>query len=177
MLDKMQKRPYSLEEPSEHWAQKFASVKKIIESVFGDKALQIEHIGSTSFGIKAKPLLDVMVVVKDINDITAEKEAMTKFGYLWEDGYIAPDSSFIYKLDGERKIENIHIVSPGHYKVDEFVLKRDYFLAHPAKAKEYETLKVRLKEQFPDDYPSYRAGKKEFLDETDGLAKEWRDNK
>lgn len=176
MLDKNQKRPYSIEDPSDIWAQKFDEVKVILASVFKDKALTIEHIGSTSIGIKAKPLLDICVIVKDINDITEEKDAMKKFGYLWEDGYIAPDSSFIYKLDGDRKIENIHVVPPGHYKIDEFILKRDYFRSHPDKAREYEDLKVKLNEQHPDDYPAYRAGKAAFLLEIEKLAKEWRES-
>lgn len=174
MLDKNQKRPYSLEEPNDSWTKKFDEVKKIIESVFGDKVLTIEHVGSTSLDIKAKPLLDVLVVVKDINDISSEKEQMTKFGYLWEDEYIAPDSCFIYKLDGHRKIENIHVIASGHYKIDHFVLQRDYFKAHPDKLKEYEELKIHLNELHPDDYPSYRAGKHEFLDNIELLAKKWR---
>jgi GrpB-like predicted nucleotidyltransferase (UPF0157 family) len=177
MLDKFQKRPYSLEEPSDYWVNKFSEVRKIIESVFGDKALAIEHVGSTSLGIKAKPLLDVLIIVRNINDIFEEKEKMKEFGYLWEDEYIAPDTSFIYKLDGERKIENIHICEASHYKVDYFILKRDYFRAHPDKLKEYETLKVKLNEKFPEDYPAYRAGKEDFLENIYILAKEWRDKK
>ncbi len=173
MLDKNQKRPYSLEDPSDYWVKKFSEVKEILKSVFREKATMIEHIGSTSIGIKAKPLLDVLVVVKDIRDIFKEKEKMKEFGYLWEDEYIAPDTAFIYKLDGDRKIENIHVVPPGHYKIDEFVLKRDYFRAHPDKAKEYEDLKIKLNEQHPNDYPAYRAGKAAFLLEIEKLAKEW----
>lgn len=177
MLDKMQKRPYSLDDPSDYWSNKFKEVKKTIESVFGDKAIAIEHVGSTSLGIKAKPLLDILVIVKDINDIFEEKEKMKEFGYLWEDNYIAPDTSFIYKLDGERKIENIHIVEPESFKIDHLLLQRDYLRAHPEKLKEYEELKTKLNEKFPDDYPSYRAGKKDFLDNIEILAKEWRDSK
>lgn len=170
----MQKRPYSLEEPSDYWTNKFKEVKKIIESVFGEKVVALEHVGSTSLGIKAKPLLDILVIVKDGNSIHEEKDAMKAFGYEWEDDYIAPETTCIYKLDGDRKIENIHIVPPGHYKIDDFILKRDYFLSHPEKAKEYEDLKVFLNKQFPDDYPSYRAGKKDFLDSIEVLAKEWK---
>jgi GrpB-like predicted nucleotidyltransferase (UPF0157 family) len=177
MLDRMQKRPYSLEDPSDYWTNKFKEVKKILDSVFDEKALSIDHVGSTSLGIKAKPLLDILVIVKDIKDIFEEKEKMKEFGYFWEDEYIAPDTSFIYKLDGERKIENIHIVPPGHFKVDYFLLKRDYFLAHPQKLKEYEDLKAELNKKFPDDYPAYRAGKEDFLENIYTLAKEWRDNK
>jgi len=179
MLDKMQKRPYSLEDPSDFWANKFNEVKKTLESVFGDKAITIEHVGSTSFGIKAKPLLDVAVIVKDINDISNEKEEMGKRGYFWVDDYFATSMVTIYKLDEEnkRKIENIHVFPEGHTEIDRFVLKRDYFLAHPEKMKEYEDLKMRLNQQFPEDYISYRIGKNDFLENIQVLAKEWKENK
>lgn len=173
----MQKRPYSLEEPGEHWVNKFNEVKNILESVFRDKIISIDHVGSTSYGVKAKPLLDILVVVKDINDILTEKEKMTEFGYLWQDEYIDPDTSFIYKLDGERKIENIHVVPSGHFKIDYFLLEKEYFLAHPNALKEYENLKINLNKQFPDDYPAYRAGKNDFLQNILKLAKEWRGSK
>jgi len=177
MLDKMQKRPYSLEDPSDYWSNKFNEVKKILESVFGDKALAIEHVGSTSLGIKAKPLLDILLIVKDIKDIFNEKEKMKDFGYLWEDDYIEPNTTFIYKLQDDKKVENIHICPKGHFKIDQFLFIRDYFLAHPEKLKEYEDLKVKLNEDFPDDYPSYREGKDQFLKDVQKLAEEWKENK
>lgn len=173
----MQKRPYSLEEPGDFWEHKFEEVKRIIKSAFGDKIISIDHVGSNSFGIKAKPLLDILVVVKDINDLPEEKVAMEKFGYSWEDNYIEQDSVFFYKLEGERKIENIHVMSVGHQKIDQFLLTKEYFLAHPDALKEYEDLKISLNRQFPDDYPAYRAGKNDFLQNILRLAREWRDNK
>lgn len=139
--------------------------------------IAIEHVGSTSLGIKAKPLLDILVIVKDVKDIFKEKEKMKEYGYLWEDNYIAPDTSFIYKLDGERKIENIHVCEQNSFKVNHFILQRDYLRAHPERLKEYENLKEELNKKFPDDYPSYRAGKKDFLDNIEVLAKKWKDNK
>lgn len=171
----MQKRPYSLEDPNDSWAQKFADVKKILESVFGEKIISVDHIGSNSFGIKAKPLLDILIVVKDIKDLVKEKAAMEHIGYSWEDNYIEQDSVFFYKLEGERKIENIHVMSLGHQKIDQFLLTKEYFLAHPEVLQEYEQLKINLNKQFPDDYPSYRAGKNDFLQNILKLAKEWKD--
>ncbi len=172
MLDKMQKRPYSLEAPNDSWVKKFDSVREILKSVFGDKVLRIEHIGSNSFAIRAKPLLDVLVVVKDIDDIAFEKQKMTEFGYLWEDNYIAPDTVFVYKLEGERKIENIHVVPEGHREAEKFLITKKYFLDHPEALKEYEDLKIKLNEDFPEDYPAYRAGKNDFLQNILKLARE-----
>lgn len=168
----MQKRPYSLEEPNDSWAEKFNEVKGIIESVFGDKILSIHHIGSNSYGIKAKPLLDILVLVKDINNIAEEKNKMVGLGYLWEDNYIAPETSFVYKLEGDKKIENIHVVPVGHREAEKFLITKEYFISHPEKLKEYEDLKVELNSRFPDDYPAYRAGKNDFLQEVLKLAKE-----
>lgn len=174
MLDKNQKRPYTLEEPSDYWAKKFGEVKAMIESAFGDKALSIDHVGSNAFGIKAKPLLDVLVVVSDLQDLAAEKAAMEQFGYSWQDNYIEVDSVFFYKLDGDRKIENIHVLAQGNQKIDHFLMSKEYFLAHPESLREYEELKVRLNKEFPDDYVAYRTGKNEFLQNILRLAREWK---
>ncbi|MEZ4103651.1 MAG: hypothetical protein R3B55_03855 [Candidatus Paceibacterota bacterium] len=74
-----------------------------------------------------------MVVVKDINDIFKEKEKMKRIWLLWEDNYIAPDTSFIYKLEGGRgrkkNRKTFMLFLPGHFKINHFILQRDYFLA------------------------------------------------
>lgn len=71
--------------------------------MFGSKALQIEHIGSTSVpGMKAKPLIDILVVVQRMEPFTSEREEMTRLGYKSKDNYIQPDSILFYKEDEDQ---------------------------------------------------------------------------
>lgn len=172
----MQKKPYSLEDPSEVWDRKFDELKNIMMNVFADKIVSIDHIGSNSYGIKAKPVLDVLVVVKDISDINQEKNEMEKYGYLSQDNYVYENSGFLYKMEDGNKVENIHVLGVGHDKIDQYLISKEYFATHPDALKEYEDLKIRLNKEFPDDYPAYRAAKSDFLQNILRLAREWKNN-
>lgn len=59
-------REYSIEEYSPIWVEKFTVIQKVIQNIFGNKALQIEHVGSTSMvGMKSKPIIDVLIIVEN----------------------------------------------------------------------------------------------------------------
>jgi GrpB-like predicted nucleotidyltransferase (UPF0157 family) len=165
-LDKNIKRKYSLSEYDPNWVNKFNLIKEFLLSVFGDKAIKIEHVGSTSIpGMKAKPLIDILVVVEKMEDFSLQKEQMIKAGYEWGENYIAPNTLIFFKLgtDGD-KLENIHVCQSGAPKERQFLIMRDYFRLHPRKAKEYSDLKEKNVKLHPEDYPMYRALKAPFLE-------------
>lgn len=54
----------------ENWIKSYVDECKVMGEIFGDEIIQFEHFGSTSVpGIKAKPVIDMMVLVKDIDQI------------------------------------------------------------------------------------------------------------
>jgi GrpB-like predicted nucleotidyltransferase (UPF0157 family) len=53
----------------------------------------------------------------------------------------------------------------------ERLLFRDYLIEHPDSAKEYEIIKVRLAENFPNDRVTYTEAKTEFIVKVTQLAK------
>jgi GrpB-like predicted nucleotidyltransferase (UPF0157 family) len=178
ILDKNKKRPYHFSDYDSEWVNKFESIKNYLENVFGTKALYIEHIGSTSIpGMKAKPIIDVLVVVDKMEDFLEEKNKMINMGYEWGENYIAPNSLifFIEGSDGE-KTENIHVIEKGSHKEKQFIVMRDYLRSHPEKAKEYSELKQKNKELYPDDYPAYRLAKNDFLIALEKEAYDWFDS-
>ena len=176
--DKIHKRKYSIETYDPQWVIQFENIKRTIEKVFGSKALDVQHVGSTSIpGMKSKPLIDVLVIVKDMESFTSEKAKMQRLGYEWGENYIEPNSLLFFKtIHGDQKIENIHVLTEGSSKTVQFVSTRDYMRTHPERALEYSNLKEHLKQEFPDDYTAYRAGKQTFLEETERLTKEWLKN-
>ncbi|MDB5204759.1 MAG: hypothetical protein JWP09_787 [Candidatus Taylorbacteria bacterium] len=178
-LDKNIKRKYLFSEYDPNWVNKFGSIKNFLSGIFGDKALQIEHVGSTSIPeMKAKPLIDVLIIVKDIKDLSQETLEMVDAGYEWGENYIAPDTLIFFKLgpDGE-KLENIHVCEQDTPKVKQFLIMRDFFRTFPEKAKSYSDLKETNAQKYPTDYPAYRAAKKPFLDEMEKEAYEWAKSK
>ena len=52
-----------------NWKELFRSEKDLLNSLVGEHVVDIQHIGSTAIdGIAAKPLLDILVGVKSMED-------------------------------------------------------------------------------------------------------------
>jgi GrpB-like predicted nucleotidyltransferase (UPF0157 family) len=65
------------------WPAKFERHASTIARVLGSSALQIEHIGSTSVpGLAAKPIIDILVVLKDSADESAYLPQLEAAGYI-----------------------------------------------------------------------------------------------
>lgn len=175
MLDKNIKRKYYFEDYDQDWVKRFSEIKSLLQSVFGDKALKIEHIGSTSIpGMKAKPLIDVLVTVQKMEEFLEQRKKLVSMGYGWGENYIAPHTQLFFKMaeDGS-KTENIHICESGSLKEKQFLVMRDFFRAFPEKAKEYSDLKAKNQALYPDDYPAYRKAKEPFLQKIEKEAYFW----
>lgn len=174
-LDKTIKRKYSISDYDPHWKYTFSIIKDFLWSVFGDKAIQIEHVGSTSVeGMKAKPLIDILIIVEKMEVFQMQKDIMVNAGYEWGENYIAPNTIIFFKLgpDGE-KLENIHVCEKGSAKARQFIVMRDYLRTHPEKVQEYSELKEKNVTLYPDDYPAYREAKAPFLKQLEKEAYEW----
>lgn len=175
ILDKNEKRKYHFSDYDPNWVNEFNSIKYFLSEVFKEKAVLIEHIGSTSIpGMKAKPIIDVLVVVEKIEDFLEEREKMISNGYLWEEEYIGPNTQLFYKTaeDGS-KTENIHICEKDSPKEKQFLVMRDFFRTFSEKAKEYSDLKEKNQLLYPDDYPAYREAKASFLEKIEQEAYSW----
>ena len=175
MLDKNIQRPYLFQDYDPSWILIFESIKEKIENIFTEKALSIDHVGSTSIpGMKAKPIIDVLIIVEKIEPFIEEKKEMESLGYKWGENYIEPNTIIFFKeKENGEKTENIHVCEKGSPKAIQFIQTRDYLRIHPERAKAYGELKENLKKQYPNDYPAYRAGKQSFLDETERLTYVW----
>jgi GrpB-like predicted nucleotidyltransferase (UPF0157 family) len=174
-LDKNIKRKYSFLPYDPNWVTKFESIKETLTPIFGDKAIQIEHMGSTSIpGMMAKPLIDILIIVKNVHDLSEQIEKMTETGYECGENYIAPNTLIFFKLgpDGE-KLENIHVCEADSFKAKQFLTMRNFLRAFPEKAKTYSDLKAMNFNKYPEDYPAYRSAKKPFLDQIEKEAYEW----
>lgn len=75
--------PITLVEYDPSWSDLFEQEANRIRSVLGNKALQIEHVGSTSVpGLCAKPIIDMLLVVKDSADELSYVPALESAGYI-----------------------------------------------------------------------------------------------
>ena len=66
----------------ENWPLKFSQEASKLRELYKSELIDIHHIGSTSVPqLKAKPIIDIMPVVKDISMVDPYNEAMKEIGY------------------------------------------------------------------------------------------------
>ena len=74
--------PVTLAEPDPEWAGWYAEEESRIRQALGVRALQIEHVGSTSVpGLAAKPVIDIVLAVADSADEAAYVPDLEAAGY------------------------------------------------------------------------------------------------
>lgn len=167
-------RKYYFTQYDDVWVKKYKKLENILLSIWR-KALSIDHIGSTSIpGMSAKPVIDVLITVNKMENFKEERGKMIELGFTCLENYIAPKSLNFYQTGGEdNKINNIHVCEIGSQHQRRFIIMRDYFRAHPGKAKIYSDLKQKNRDENPNNYVLYRNAKKEFLDREEQKAYQW----
>lgn len=59
-----------LEQHNSKWKKLFEKEKKSLKNVFGDEAIDIQHIGSTAIsGIQSKPIIDIAIMIKNHKNV------------------------------------------------------------------------------------------------------------
>ena len=81
-----------------------------IAGAMGDAFLRVEHIGSTAIpGIVAKPVVDLMPVVRSIEVVDERREAIEALGYRWRGEFgITGRRYCVLERDGLR-LFHVHI--------------------------------------------------------------------
>jgi GrpB-like predicted nucleotidyltransferase (UPF0157 family) len=160
-------KEYTLEAYSSEWIDRFMTIQTILEDIFKENMLQIEHVGSTSIvGMTAKPIIDVLVVIQSFNRLDKFVLKMISCGYVPKKDHITENSFFFSKDVNGIRMENIHVFPEGHPHIADLLDKRDYLRTHPEEVKHYMSLKIELAQKYPDDYIAYRRHKDQYLDYT-----------
>jgi GrpB-like predicted nucleotidyltransferase (UPF0157 family) len=157
------------------WPEMFGAESAKIAGVFGRELVAIHHIGSTSVpGLSAKPIIDIMPVVRDIERVAEFNPAMVRLGYEPRGEYGIPGRCYFIKGGDENRSHHVHTFGLNHAEVARHLDFRDYLRAHPAITGQYAALKERLARQFPHDIQGHMAGKDAFIREIICKAQEWR---
>jgi GrpB-like predicted nucleotidyltransferase (UPF0157 family) len=138
----------------------------------------IYHIGSTSVpDIKAKPILDFVMEVKDIEKLIQEAHKLEGIGYVSRGEYGIPGRQFFTKDTNGERTHHLHVFQQGHPDIERHLVFRDYLRANPEAAREYEILKEQLAERFPDQSNKYTEAKSNFILSMDEVARYWLEQK
>lgn len=148
------------------WALEFETQAARIRDAAGPLALGVEHIGSTAVaGLKAKPVIDILVGVREIDDGLKLREPMARLGYDYA-GDQGITEHHVFGLDAKRT----HLVHVVVHEADQWralIAFRDRLRADRALRADYAALKADLAAR-SGSRAAYTRGKAAFVQANSG---------
>jgi len=145
-----------LSPPDPGWVKLYETERSRLSKIA--EIMAIEHIGSTAIqGIKAKPIVDIAAAVSVPADDINIRSALEQIGYTSRGEYGLPGRQF-FTL-GEPPRIHLHVVAEGSSHWRDWLDFRDYLIAHPDQALEYEKEKMRLAEKHKGNRAAYTQSK------------------
>jgi GrpB-like predicted nucleotidyltransferase (UPF0157 family) len=156
--------PVFLAEYDEDWPRQFEREERRIRGALGERALEVEHVGSTSVpGLAAKPVIDIALVVADSSDEPAYAPPLEAAGYVLR--VREPDWEQHRVFKGADPNVNLHVFSPGSREVERMVGFRNWLRANPADRELYLRTKRELAPQTWKYVQHYADAKTEVVEE------------
>ena len=106
----------------------------------------VEDIGSTAVLLRAKPIIDIQVVVPE-RDVPVAVDALRDLAYEHQGQGGVPGREYLITRPVQGPGVNVHVFAAGNSLSDDNRMIRDYLRAHPAAARKYEQVKERAVEQ------------------------------
>lgn len=163
--------PHSVE-----WADRYAKEAALVSRDLGDNQIALHHIGSTSIGpgMWAKPIVDMLDEVRDIEGVEASVPALEQRGWQHLGEYGIPGRRYLRKVDANRsRTHHLHIFQSDSGELDRHLAFRDYLRSHVHAAQAYSELKQRLAHEHPHDIEAYMDGKDALVKALEEAALEW----
>lgn len=153
------------------WQLKYEHEKQKIVAILDSNLLAVYHIGSTAVAnLAAKPIIDIMAVVRDLSLVDINKAAFEKIGYEFLGEFGIKGRRYLRK-GGDERTHQIHIFR--YDNLDEVIRHlafRDYLRVQNDVCAEYAKLKKALAVKFPYDIDGYCDGKDGFVKEYEQKA-------
>jgi GrpB-like predicted nucleotidyltransferase (UPF0157 family) len=163
-----------LEPFNSQWQQLASAEADQIAGSLPGEVLEAHHIGSTAIpGIKAKPIINFILVVRDLNSLDVHAYRLERLGYAPRGEHGIPGRRYLTKTTNGLRSYHLHAFQAGDPQVQRHILFRDYLRANSESAQEYNRLKEELARRFPNDRGAYTEGKTGFIQGIDEKAKLW----
>jgi GrpB-like predicted nucleotidyltransferase (UPF0157 family) len=159
---------------TEEWAQLFNNEEKLLREILNNEIVDIFHIGSTSVPAigYAKPIIDILIVVKNIGKVDLYNRELNRLGYVskGENGILGRR---YFPKGKENRTHHLHIFQIGNENIKNHLDFKEYLIKNPDEAKRYGDIKIELAKQFPENHYKYQAEKQEFVNELVKRVKDW----
>lgn len=158
--------PIILKEHRAEYADWYEEEQQNLTRLLAEFEIQrINHIGSTSVeGLIAKPIVDILLELPEGYDLEKVTALLEKAGWILmikDKEKQTLDLNKGYTPAGfAEKVYHLHVRALGDW--DELYF-RDYLQKYPEAARQYEELKLSLKEKYEHNRDAYTDAKTEFV--------------
>jgi GrpB-like predicted nucleotidyltransferase (UPF0157 family) len=144
------------------WPELFACEAKRIRAALGQRALRIEHAGSTAvLGLAAKPVIDMVLVVADSREESAYAPELEAAGYRL---CIREAEWYEHRMfKGSQPEVNLHVFSKGCAEIDRMLVFRDWLRTNDGDRDFYARTKLALSQKRWERVQDYADAKTEIV--------------
>jgi GrpB-like predicted nucleotidyltransferase (UPF0157 family) len=154
----------------QEWPTVYASVRGRVMAALGARAVDVQHIGSTSVpGLAAKPVVDVLLTVKDVSDEPAYVPALEGAGFLLR---VREPGHRMFRT--HRKDVHLHVYEPDDQAVTDYLDLRDWLRVDSEDRERYAELKRNLSQRSWSDMNHYADAKSDVIQQVLTRARAWR---
>jgi GrpB-like predicted nucleotidyltransferase (UPF0157 family) len=148
------------------WVRAFDEERSRLFAVLGEKVRSVEHYGSTAVpGLRAKPIMDILVGVATISQWVHCKQPLERLGYDYAANAGVPEHHIFGR--GRDKTERTHLVHVVEFDGPSWrsnLAFRDALRSDPSLRAAYELEKERAITAAPTGRPQYNMIKRAFID-------------
>ena len=158
----------------ESWAKKFSEESKRLKEIYDGELLNIHHIGSTSIpGMLAKPIIDILIEVQNIENIDLFNNNMKKLGYVprGENGIVG--RRYFIKENDNIRTHHVHIYQTGASEISKHLIFRDYLIENQHEAERYKEHKGNIYQTCSDNVKLYQEKKASLIFELTENGLNW----
>lgn len=159
------------------WQERFAREADRLREALGPEIVQdVQHIGSSSIPhLKSKPVLDLVVAVREDPASPRLREAFASIGYEhFGNSPCDHEADWLWKTGEPDCLMVVHLCHAGNPWPTTAVNFRDYLRAHPEECELYESRKRELAAGEAGSLLEYSLGKLALFYEISARANVWR---
>lgn len=145
------------------WPARYEREASQIRRGLGDRVRLIAHVGSTSVpGLAAKPIIDIVLAVKDSADESSYAPAILNLGYHLR--IREPDWYEHRVFRGPSDDVNLHVFTEGAYEIERMIRFRDRLRSDDADRLRYEEKKRELSGLSWNSVQDYADAKSDLIE-------------
>jgi GrpB-like predicted nucleotidyltransferase (UPF0157 family) len=147
-----------------NWPSMFAGAADKVRAALGERALLIEHVGSTAVpGLSAKPFIDMVLLVKDSADEGSYVPDLESSGFTLRAREPEWFQHRFLVARSDDRAWHLHVFSAGCVEVERMVAFRDWLREHDSDRRLYESTKRALATRIWRHVQNYADAKSDIV--------------